>query len=65
MQAHVGMNPHEPTKLDGNDITILSHHPHILCQLCFVFVSCVHREVVEGSVVGSAGCGVHVDVHGE
>ena len=34
------------------------------CQLCFVFVSCVHRRVVEGSGMGSAGCGVHVDVHG-
>ena len=30
----------------------------------FVFVSCVHRRVVEGSGMGSAGCGVHVDVHG-
>ena len=30
-----------------------------------MFVSCFHREVVEGSGVGSAGCVVHVDVHGE
>ena len=37
----------------------------ILPAICFVFVSCVHRRVVEGSGVGSAGCGVHVDVHGE
>ena len=35
------------------------------CQLLFMFVSCVHRKVVEGSGVGSAGCGVHVDVHEE
>ena len=35
------------------------------CQLCFVLVSCVHRKVVEGSGEGSAGCVVHVDVHGE
>ena len=32
-----------PTKLDGNDATILSHHPHILCHfanyaLCLLFV---------------------------
>jgi len=34
-----------------------------LRQICFVFVSWVQRRVVEGSVVGSAGCVVHVDVH--
>ena len=34
-------------------------------QLCFVFVSCVHRKVMEGSGEGSGGCVVHVDVHGE
>ena len=38
-----------------------------LTQIGFVFVGCVHRGVVEGSGVhvGSAGCVVHVDVHGE
>ena len=35
------------------------------CQLCFVFVSCVHSRVVEGSWEGIAGCVVHVAVHGE
>ena len=35
------------------------------CQLCLVSVICVHREVVEGSGLGSAGHVVHVDVHGE
>ena len=30
-----------------------------------MFVSCVHRRVVEGSWEGIAGCVVHVDVHGE
>ena len=30
-----------------------------------MFVSYVHREVVEGSGVGSAWCVVHVDVRGE
>ena len=35
------------------------------CQICFVFVSCVQRRVVEGSGVGIGGCVVHVDVHGE
>ena len=28
-------------------------------------ICCVHRRVVEGSGVGSAGCIVHVDMHGE
>ena len=36
-----------------------------LTQICFVFMSCVHRRVVEGSGVGSAGCVVHVNVHGD
>ena len=31
----------------------------------FVNCDCVHRRVVEGSGVGSAGCGMHVDVHEE
>ena len=29
-QAHVGIEPSKPTKLDGNDTTILSHNPYIL-----------------------------------
>ena len=62
----------EPSKLDGNYTLTLSHHPYNSCaillplkQIYFVFVSCVQRRVVEGSVVSSAGCVVHVDVHGE
>ena len=47
----------------------ISGHQMILsgnkCQLCLVFVSCVHRRVVEGYGVGSAECVVYVDVHGE
>ena len=35
-----------------------------LTQICYVFVSCVQRRVVEGSGVGSGGCVVHFDVHG-
>ena len=38
------------------------YHLH---KLCFVFVSCVQRRVVEGSGVGSGGCVVHIDVHRE
>ena len=30
------------------------------CQLCIVFVSCVHSRVVQGSWEGIAGCVVHV-----
>jgi len=33
--------------------------------ICFVFVNCVQRRVVEGSGVGSGGNVVHVDVCGE
>ena len=50
----------KPTKLDGNETTTLLHHPTScailppLTQICFVFVSCVQRRVVEGSGVGSA-----------
>ena len=36
-----------------------------LAQICFLFVGCVQRRVVEGSGVGSGGCVVHFDVHGE
>ena len=36
-----------------------------LTQIQFVFVSCVQRRVVRGSGVGSGGCLVHIDVHGE
>ena len=65
-QAHVGM---EASK------TMTPQHFHTiptscailppLTQICFVFVSCVQRRVVEGSGVGSGGCVVHFDVHGE
>ena len=34
-------------------------------QIRSVFVSCVQRRFVEGSQVGSRGCAVHVDMHGE
>ena len=50
----------EPSKTNQTP----SLHLVPFCQLCFVFVSCVHRRVVEGSGMGSAGCGVRVDVHG-
>ena len=30
-----------------------------------MFLSCMHKRVVEGSQEGIAGCVVHVDVHGE
>ena len=64
-----GWNPQKPAKQDGNDTITHSHHLYILCHfanysLCLL-VTYVHRGVVEGSGVGSAGCGVHVDVHGD
>ena len=33
------------------------------CQLIVPSICCVHRRIVEGSGVGSAGYVVHVDVH--
>ena len=30
-----------------------------------MFVSCMHRRIVEGIGEGIVGCVVHVDVHGE
>ena len=65
---HVGMEPSETSQTrwerHHNPFTP-SLHLVPFCQLCFVFVSCVHRSVVEGSGEGIAGCVVHVDVHGE
>ena len=61
----------DPQKADENDTTTLPYHPYILCHFAatytnmLVFVSCVQRRVVEGSVVGSAGCALQVDVHEE
>ena len=66
-----GWSPQKPTKLDRNDTTTLTRHPYILChfavtQVCFVFVSCVQRMVVEGSGVGIGRCVVVLfDVHGD
>ena len=62
-----GWNPQKPTKLDGNDTMIFSHHPYILCHLanyalCFVLVRIYRRVTVWN---GSAGCVVHADVRGE
>ena len=39
--------------------------PSSLTQICFVLVSCVQRRWKAVHVVDSAGCVVHVDVHGE
>ena len=62
-----GWNPQKPTKQDENDTTILSLHLVPFCQLCLVFLSCVHRRVVEDSGV-TVVLGVqsmYVDVQGE
>ena len=61
-QVHVGQKRSKPAKQDGNDTTTHSHHPYILCHFAncvFVFVSCVHRRVVEGSGKGIAVCRAH------
>ena len=44
----------------------ISYHPYILGHFAnYACICCMHRRVVDGSGVGSAGCVVHVDVHGE
>ena len=59
-------NPQKPTKLDGDDNTILSTIPTSCAILPTMFcVSGVHRRVVEGRRVGSPGCVVHVHVYGD
>ena len=56
----------KPTKLDGNDTTILSTIPTYCAILpTMPNVSGVHRRVVEGSGVGSCGFVVHVHVYGD
>ena len=64
---HVGAEPSKTKQTTWDDPSIFSPSLHLVafCQLCLVFVSCVHRRVVEGSGVGSAGCVVNVGVHGE
>ena len=51
------------------------HYPYLVCILFgmpslhlftfLMFFKSLDRRVVEGSGVGSAGCGVHVNVYGE
>ena len=65
-QAHVGMEPLNNNQTNMNDTTI--HHPYILCHfasyiLCLLVV-CI-GGLWKAIGVGSAGYGVHVDVHGE
>ena len=71
-QAHVGMEALKTNQTRWESMTP-QHFPTIptpcailppLTQICYVFVSCVQRRVVEGSGVGSGGCVVHFDVHG-
>ena len=66
-QAHVGMERSKTsqTRRERHHNTFTpSLHLVPFCQLCFVFVSCVHRRVEKGSGEGIAVCCVHVDVHG-
>ena len=67
-KGHAGMEPSKSNKLDPKHFHTIPTSCAILpplTQICFVFVSCVQRKVVEGSVVGSGGCVVHFDVHRE
>ena len=72
-QAHVGMGALKTNQTRWESMT--PQHFHTiptscailppLTQICYVFVGSVQRRVVEGSGVGSGGCVVHFDVHGE
>ena len=53
-----GTLKNQPNKMDNTFTPSL--HLVSFRKLWFVFVSYVHRGVVESSGVGSAGCGVHV-----
>ena len=58
-QAHVGMERSKTsrTRWERHHNTFTpSLHLVPFCQLCFVFVSCVHRRVEEGSGEGIAVC---------
>ena len=55
----MGMTPQHFNTIPTSCVILLP-----LTQIFFVFVSCVQKVVVvEGSVVGSVGSVVHVDVH--
>ena len=72
-QPHVGMEALKTNRTRWDSMT--PQHFHTirtfcailppLTQICYVFVSCVQRRVVEGGGVGSGWCVVHFDVHGE
>ena len=72
-QAHVGMEALKTNRTRWESMT--PQHFHTiptscailppLTQICYAFVSCVQRRVVESSGVSSGGCVVHFDVHGE
>ena len=72
-QAHVGMEALKTNRTRWESMTPQHFHTiPISCaillpltQICYVFVSCVQRRVVEGCGVSSGGCVVHFDVHGE
>ena len=61
-----GTLKNQPNKM-GTTLQHITPSLHLVpfCQLCFMFVSCVHSRVVKGSWEDIAGCIVHVDVHGE
>ena len=57
-------------KTQPNKIGTTPQYFHTIPTSCAILLTipcicCVHRRVVEGSGVGSAGCVVHVDMYGE
>ena len=58
----------ETLKNQPNKMGTIPQHIHTIptsCAILQIFVSCVHRRVVEGSGEGIAVCVVYVDVHEE
>ena len=47
---------------DTSHTTTISHHPYILCHFVNYALCLLVACIVESIGVGSAGCGVHVDV---
>ena len=58
-----GTFPQNPTKLDGSDTTILSHHPYILCHFAN-YALCLLLVYTEGLIVlGMEGCSLVPSPH--
>ena len=58
-----GWNPQKPAKIDGNDTTI--HNIPTSCAILPTAMPCCCIGGLRQWGGYSAGCGMHLDVHGE